>query len=160
MVMDSAMFYDYHQRILEFARTHRLPTVCGVRGYAEAGCLMAYAPDVFEMFRRAAIFVDKILKGAKPGELPVEQPAKVAGIVARIANPTGMRVNSLLVEVEQILAATDVKQLAQAASAAGKLQEILKKLNALKGGDGRVARAREYVAQQINRIKLASIEAL
>jgi MoxR-like ATPase len=91
---------------------------------------------------------------------PQEQPEKVAGIVARIANPTGMRVNSLLLEAEQILAATDVKQLAQAASAAGKLQEILKKLNGLKGGDGRVARAKEYVQQQIKRIKLASIEAI
>jgi MoxR-like ATPase len=91
---------------------------------------------------------------------PQEQPEKVAGIVARIANPTGMRVNSLLLEVEQILAATDVRQLAQAASAAGKLQEIHKKLNGLKGGDGRVARAKDYVSQQIKRIKLASIEAL
>lgn len=91
---------------------------------------------------------------------PQEQPEKVAGIVARIANPTGMRVNSLLLEVEQILAATDVKQLAQAASAAGKLQEILKKLNGLKGGDGRVAKAKDYVQQQIKRIKLASNEAI
>jgi MoxR-like ATPase len=91
---------------------------------------------------------------------PQEQPEKVAGIVARIANPTGMRVNSLLLEVEQILAATDVRQLAQAASAAGKLQEILKKLGTLKGGDSRVAKAREYVQQQIKRIKLASIEAI
>jgi len=50
--------------------------------------------------------------------------------------------------------------LAQAASAAGKLQEILKKLGTLKGGDGRVAKAREYVQSQIKRIKLASIEAI
>jgi len=91
---------------------------------------------------------------------PQEQPEKVAGIVARIANPTGMRVNSFLLEVEQILAATDVKQLAQAASAAGKLQEILKKLTGLKGSDSRVAKAKEYVQQQIKRIKLASIEAI
>jgi MoxR-like ATPase len=91
---------------------------------------------------------------------PQEQPEKVAGIVARIANPTGMRVNSLLLEVEQILAATDVKQLAQAASATSKLQEIHKKLLALKGSDGRVIRAREYVQQQIKQIKLASIEAI
>jgi putative tryptophan/tyrosine transport system substrate-binding protein len=76
MVMDSAMFNAHRQRILALARTHRLPTVCGVRRYAEAGCLIAYAPDILEMWRRAAIFVDKILKGAKPGDLPVEQPAK------------------------------------------------------------------------------------
>ena len=76
MVMDSAMFNAHRQRILGFARTHRLPTVCGVRPYAEAGCLIAYAPDIREMNRHAAVFVDKILKGAKPGDLPVEQPAK------------------------------------------------------------------------------------
>jgi MoxR-like ATPase len=91
---------------------------------------------------------------------PQEQPEKVAGVVAGIANPTGMRANSLLLEAEQILAATDVKQLAQAAGAAGKLQEIYKRLNGLKGGDGRVAKAREYVQEQVKRIKLASIEAL
>jgi MoxR-like ATPase len=91
---------------------------------------------------------------------PQEQPEKVAGVVARVANPTGMRVNSLLLEVEQILAATDAKQLAQAASAAGKLQEVHRKLGTLKGSDARVAKAREYVQQQIKRIKLASIEAI
>jgi MoxR-like ATPase len=91
---------------------------------------------------------------------PEEQPQKVAGIVARIANPTGMRVNGLLMEVEQILAATDVRQLAQAASAASKLQEVHRQLVTLKGSDARVGKAREYVQQQIKRIKIASIEAL
>jgi MoxR-like ATPase len=93
-------------------------------------------------------------------ESPEEQPDKVAGVVARIANPTGMRVNSLLLEAEQILAATDVRQLAQAATAAGKLQEIHKKLGGLKGVDSRVAKAKQYVQEQVKRIKLASIEAL
>jgi putative tryptophan/tyrosine transport system substrate-binding protein len=76
MVMESSMFNEHRHGILAFARTHRLPTVCGVRTYAEAGCLIAYAPDILEMFRRAAVFVDKILKGTKPGDLPIEQPAK------------------------------------------------------------------------------------
>jgi putative ABC transport system substrate-binding protein len=83
MVMDSAMFNAHRQRILAFARTHRLPTVCGVRPYAEAGCLMAYAPDLLEMWRRAAVFVDKILKGAKPGDLPVEQPTTFELVINR-----------------------------------------------------------------------------
>jgi MoxR-like ATPase len=91
---------------------------------------------------------------------PVEQPEKVAGIVARIANPSGMRVNSLLLEVEQILAGTDLNQLAQAAIAVGKLQEIHKQLNSLNGGDGRVVKAKNYVQQQIKHIKLTSIEAI
>jgi putative tryptophan/tyrosine transport system substrate-binding protein len=81
MVMDSSMFNAHRHGILGFARTHRLPTVCGVRIYAEAGCLIAYAPDILEMFRRAAVFVDKILKGTKPGDLPVEQPAKFELII-------------------------------------------------------------------------------
>ena len=81
MVMDASMFNAHRQRILEFARTHRLPTVCGVRIYAEAGCLMAYASKIFEMWRRAAIVVDKILKGAKPADLPVEQPAKFEVVI-------------------------------------------------------------------------------
>jgi putative ABC transport system substrate-binding protein len=76
MIMDSSMFNAHRQRILDFARTHRLPTVCGVRVYAEAGCLLAYAPNILEMARRTAGFVDKILKGAKPGDLPMELPAK------------------------------------------------------------------------------------
>jgi ABC-type uncharacterized transport system substrate-binding protein len=77
MVMDSSMFNSHRQRILDFARTHRLPTVCGVRVYAEAGCLMAYAPNIGDMWRRAAIFVDKILKGAKADEIPIELPSKL-----------------------------------------------------------------------------------
>ena len=76
LIMDSARVYTHRQRILEFARTQRLPTICGVRPYAEAGCLMAYAPDHFEMYHHAAVFVDKILHGTQPGDLPVERPAK------------------------------------------------------------------------------------
>src|SRR5262245_4673637 len=90
---------------------------------------------------------------------PEEQPAKVAQVVAKIANPTGMRVNQLLLEVEQILSATDVRQLAQAATATAKLQEIDKKLATLKG-DGRVERARTYLKEQVRKVKLASIEAI
>ena len=77
MIQDSPMFNAHRQHILDVARTHRLPTVCGVRVYAEAGCLMAYAPNILEMLRRAAVFVDKILKGAKPADIPMELPAKL-----------------------------------------------------------------------------------
>jgi putative tryptophan/tyrosine transport system substrate-binding protein len=76
MIMDSSMFSGHRHRILDFARTSRLPTVCGGRQYAEAGCLVSYGPNHLELLRCAAVFVDKILKGAKPGDLPVEQPAK------------------------------------------------------------------------------------
>ena len=63
-------------QIAEFAVRHRLPAVAGVPEYAEAGGLIAYGPSDMDLYRRAATFVDKILKGAKPGDLPVEQPTK------------------------------------------------------------------------------------
>jgi ABC-type uncharacterized transport system substrate-binding protein len=77
MIQDSAMFSAQRQRLLDFARTHRLPTVCGGRQYVEAGCLIAYSPSHVEMMRRAAVFVDKLLKGAKPADLPMELPDKL-----------------------------------------------------------------------------------
>jgi putative tryptophan/tyrosine transport system substrate-binding protein len=58
------------------ANVARLPTITGLREYVEAGSLMSYGPSVPDLFRRAADYVDKILRGAKPGELPVEQPTK------------------------------------------------------------------------------------
>jgi putative ABC transport system substrate-binding protein len=105
MVMDSAMFNAHRQRILAFAHTQRLPTVCGVRVYAEAGCLMAYAPDLREMWRRAAVFVDKILKGAKPGDLPVEQPAKFV-LVINLATAQALGITmppSLLILADEVI---------------------------------------------------------
>jgi putative ABC transport system substrate-binding protein len=77
MIQDSALFSAQRQRILDFARTHRLPTVCGGRQYVEAGCLIAYSPNHVEMMRRAAVFVDKLLKGASPADLPMELPYKL-----------------------------------------------------------------------------------
>jgi putative ABC transport system substrate-binding protein len=62
------------QLITDAARKHRLPSMYDERLFVEAGGLASYGPSYFEQFRRAATYVDKILKGAKPGELPVEQP--------------------------------------------------------------------------------------
>jgi MoxR-like ATPase len=90
---------------------------------------------------------------------PVEQPEKVAQVVAKIANPVGMRLNQMLLECEQIISASDLSNLSQAATATKKLQEIDKQLSALPG-NGRVEKTRTYVREQIKRIKLASIEAL
>jgi len=64
------------RRIAELAIQHRLPSVFHIREFAELGGLMAYGPDRCDLFRRAAMYVDKILKGAKPADLPVEQPTK------------------------------------------------------------------------------------
>ena len=90
---------------------------------------------------------------------PEEQPAKVAQVIAKIANPTGMRVTQLLLEVESVLAATDVRNLVEAAKAAAKLAEIDRQLAGL-SGTGRLEPARLYLKDQLKRLKRASIEAV
>ena len=65
-------------RVITFANSARLKTIYGHKQYIEAGGLMSYGPDILEMFRRAAELVDKILRGTKPADIPVEQPTKFA----------------------------------------------------------------------------------
>jgi putative tryptophan/tyrosine transport system substrate-binding protein len=76
IIVQSPMFFAHLKRLAQLAMKHRLPTVVGSREYADAGALASYGTDYPDLFRRAAMFVDKILKGANPGELPVEQPTK------------------------------------------------------------------------------------
>jgi putative ABC transport system substrate-binding protein len=74
VIANDSMFYAHRQRLAALAREHRLPTVSERREFAAEGSLLAYGPNLFEMGRRAAAYVDKILKGTKPAALPVEQP--------------------------------------------------------------------------------------
>ena len=74
IVPSSPMLFSARQRLAELALKHRLPMAVAQREYAEAGGLLAYASNLAEGFRRAAGFVDRILKGAKPDDLPFEQP--------------------------------------------------------------------------------------
>jgi putative ABC transport system substrate-binding protein len=76
LVQVDVMFALHARRIADLAAERRLPAMYGSREHVEAGGLMSYAPNFPELFRRAATYVDKILKGAKPGDLPVEQPTK------------------------------------------------------------------------------------
>ena len=76
IVESSSMLFTSRTRLADLALKNRLPTMFAQREYAEAGGLMAYAADFSDLFRRTATFVDKILKGAKPADLPVEQPTK------------------------------------------------------------------------------------
>jgi MoxR-like ATPase len=92
-------------------------------------------------------------------DAPEEQPEACARVIARVANPVGMRVTQLLLEVESVLAATDVRDLADAAKAAAKLAEIDRQLGALPA-DARAEKARAYLKDQLRKIKLASIEAV
>jgi putative ABC transport system substrate-binding protein len=72
----SGFFSIYRKRILELAAQSRLPVIGNTARWVEEGCLLAYGPSTAEFYRRAATYVDKILKGAKPAELPVERPTK------------------------------------------------------------------------------------
>ena len=80
LVMTSSPFRR-PEAATEAAFRHRLPSSCSRREHAEAGCLMSYGPNVTDMFRISADYVDKILKGAKPADLPVQQPTKFELIV-------------------------------------------------------------------------------
>jgi putative ABC transport system substrate-binding protein len=73
-VLSDPMFIAERARIATLAAKSRLPSVSGVRQYAEAGGLVAYGPNFYELYRRAAGYVDRILRGARPGDLPIEQP--------------------------------------------------------------------------------------
>jgi putative tryptophan/tyrosine transport system substrate-binding protein len=75
-VLGSPMFTSERRRLVDLAAKNRLPAVYSRRDFVDAGGLMSYGPNVAVLFRRAATYVDKILKGAKPAELPVEQPTK------------------------------------------------------------------------------------
>jgi putative ABC transport system substrate-binding protein len=74
--LPEAVFNMNRERIVEFAIRNRLPAMCSDPRAAEGGCLMSYGPNQLDIYRRGAVYIDKILKGAKPGDLPIEQPAK------------------------------------------------------------------------------------
>src|SRR5438445_13821025 len=76
MVPADTFLVSQCSRIAQFAIENKLPSVYSFREYIEAGGLIAYTPDYHDLFRQAATYVDKILKGTKPGELPIEQPTK------------------------------------------------------------------------------------
>jgi putative ABC transport system substrate-binding protein len=76
LVSPDVSFYSRRREIAELAATTRLPAIYGYRHHVEEGGLMSYGPDIPDQYRRAAIYVDKILKGARPADLPVEQPTK------------------------------------------------------------------------------------
>jgi putative ABC transport system substrate-binding protein len=76
ITVEDPLTQNYRKQIADFAARNRLPTMSGLRDYVDAGGLLSYGPALADLYRRAADYVDKILKGAKPAELPVEQPTK------------------------------------------------------------------------------------
>ncbi len=99
------LFSFERQQIATLALKRRLPTISGETGFAEAGGLMTYGVSIYDNFRRAAAYVDKILKGARPGDLPIEQPTKFELIVnLKTAKVLGLRLPpSILARADQVL---------------------------------------------------------
>ncbi len=81
LVVGDRLFFQHRRRLAELAAMGHLPTMHNARTYVEAGGLMSYGPNQFDIIRRAAVYVDKILKGAKPADLPVEQPMKFEFVI-------------------------------------------------------------------------------
>jgi putative ABC transport system substrate-binding protein len=104
-VLGSTMFGNERRRLVDLAAKNRLPAVYPWREFVDAGGLMAYGPNVADLYRRAATYVDKILKGAKPGDLPIEQPTKFELVInLKTAKALGLTIPpSLLQRADQVV---------------------------------------------------------
>jgi ABC-type uncharacterized transport system substrate-binding protein len=105
LVLGGGAFYLNRTRIADLALRHRLPSVFQNREFVDAGGLLSYAPSTTANYRRAAFFVDKILKGAKPSDLPVEQPSKFELVInLKTAKALGLTIPpSLLQRADQVI---------------------------------------------------------
>jgi putative ABC transport system substrate-binding protein len=104
-VADDSFLFQYRTRIADFAAQHRLPTMFSFRLFVDAGGLMSYGPILADLTRRAAAYVDKILRGAKPVDLPVEQPTKFELVInLKTAKALGLTIpQSVLVRADEII---------------------------------------------------------
>ncbi len=105
IVLVDSMLIDHRTRIADLAARRRLPTVSATIETAEAGGLMAYGPSVRDMFRRAAAYVDKLLKGAKPADLPIQQPTRFELVInLKTAKALGLTIpQSILLRADQVI---------------------------------------------------------
>jgi putative ABC transport system substrate-binding protein len=105
LVQVDVIFALHARRIADLAAKRRVPAMYGSREHVEVGGLMSYAPNVPDLFRRAATYVDKILKGAKPADLPVEHPTKFELVVnLKTAKALGLTIPpSLLLRADQVI---------------------------------------------------------
>ena len=104
-VCDTASSYVHGPRIAAFAAQRRLPSVYAFRESVEAGGLLSYGSDLVDLFRRAAGYVDRILRGAKPADLPVEQPTKFElAINVKAAKALGLTIpSSILLQADRVV---------------------------------------------------------
>ena len=105
IVGDSSITVTHRKQLASFATKARVPMVSEGRSWAEAGAILAYGPSGADMFRRAAIYIDKILRGAKPGELPIEQPTKFELLVnLTTADAIGLKIpESILLRADEVI---------------------------------------------------------
>jgi putative ABC transport system substrate-binding protein len=105
MAVGNPVNFKHRQLIADFALRHRLPSIYEERLFVQAGGLMSYAPSFNELFRRAATYVDRILRGAKPADLPVEQPTRFELFLnARTAKALGLAIPpALLLRADQVI---------------------------------------------------------
>jgi putative ABC transport system substrate-binding protein len=105
LVVHDPLTVNNRVRIAQALLNRRLPAICASLWLAQAGLLMAYGPDQTKMFKRAAVYVDRILKGAKPADLPVEQPTKFELVInLKTAKALGLTIpQSLLLRADQII---------------------------------------------------------
>ena len=100
-----ALTFEHTKVLVDLAAKHRMPAMWGHRSFVDAGGLMSYAVNLYDQNRQAAVFVDKILKGTKPGDLPVEQPTKFELVInLRPAKALGLTIpQSVLLQADQVL---------------------------------------------------------
>lgn len=105
VVFTEPMIYSQRSRIADLAARNRLPTVNMIKGHAEAGDLITYGPDYRDLYRRTAEIVDKILKGAKPADIPIEEPTKLELVVnLKTARALGLTIpQSILLRADQVI---------------------------------------------------------
>jgi putative ABC transport system substrate-binding protein len=95
--LPDGLFNTHRRSLISFATTRRLPLISGSRAFTTDGALMSYGADLRDMWRRAALYVDRILKGAKPADLPVEQPTKYELVInLKTAKAIGLTIPPLL----------------------------------------------------------------
>jgi len=105
LVLSDAIFSSHRTRLADLAARSRLPAAYGVRESVEAGGLMSYGPSILDSYRRAATYVDQILKGTKPAELPVEQPTKYELVInMKTAKALGLTIpQSVLLRADHVI---------------------------------------------------------